>query len=174
VSIIGGPLRTGPRRQIEQVIRISAPVHDGFAGGAILGADGALIGVATAAAIRGLAVVIPAGLAWDAAKSMVDRGTAKRGYLGIAAQPVSVPERQRSAGAGAEALLVMGVKDGSPAADAGLLLGDLLLALDDVALASPEDLIDLLAGERVGRALTLRVLRGGTPVDVSVTPAERN
>ena len=68
----------------------------------------------------------------------------------------------------------MGVKDGSPAADAGLLIGDLLLALDDVALASPEDLIDLLAGERVGRALTLRVLRGGTPVDVSVTPAERN
>ena len=173
VSIIGGPLRTGHRRQIEQVIRISAPVHDGFAGGAVVGADGQLVGVATAAAIRGLAVVIPAALAWAAAHDMLERGAAKRGYLGIAAQPVSVPERQRSAGAGADALLVVGVTDGSPAADAGLLVGDLILALDDVPLASPEELIDLLIGERVGRAVLLRVQRGGAPVDVSVTPVER-
>jgi S1-C subfamily serine protease len=173
VSIIGGPLRTGHRRQIEQVIRISAPVHDGFAGGAVVGADGQLVGVATAAAIRGLAVVIPAALAWDAARTMLERGAAKRGYLGIAAQPVSVPSRQRLAGAGAEALLVVGVSDGSPAADAGLLVGDLILALDDLPLTSPEELIDLLIGERVGRAVRLRVQRGGDSVDVSVTPVER-
>jgi S1-C subfamily serine protease len=50
---------------------------------------------------------------------MTERKSARRGYLGIAAQPVRVPERQRAGGAGAEALLVVGVKDGSPAADAG-------------------------------------------------------
>lgn len=173
VSVIGGPLPTGPRRQLDQVIRISAPVHDGFAGGAVLGADGRLIGVATAAAIRGLAVVIPAAIAWDTAKALAERATAKRGYLGIAAQPVRVPERQRGGHAGAEALLVVGVKDDSPAAQAGLLVGDLLVALDEVALTSPEELIDLLAGERVGRPLSLRLLRGGVPVNVPVTPAER-
>jgi len=173
VSIIGGPLRTGHRRQIEQVIRISASLHDGFAGGAVIGADSQLIGVATAAAIRGLPVVIPAGLAWDSARDMVARGVAKRGYLGIAAQPVSVPERQRSTGTGAEALLVVGVKDASPAADAGLLVGDLLLALDEVPLASPEELVDLLVGERVGRPVRLRVQRGGTDLSVAVTPTER-
>jgi S1-C subfamily serine protease len=173
VSIIGGPLRTGHRRQLDQVIRISAPLHDGFAGGAVIGTDGQLIGVATAAAIRGLAVVIPAGIAWESAKGMLERGTARRGYLGIAAQPVSVPERQRSSGAGAAALLVVGVKDASPAADAGLLVGDLLLALDDMSLTSPEELIDLLVGDRVGRAINLRVQRGGADLDVSVTPKER-
>ena len=171
VSIIGGPLRTGPRRQLEEVIRISAQLHEGFAGGAVIGADGALLGVATAAAIRGLPVVIPASIAWDAARGIVERGTAHRGYLGIAAQPVRVPERQRTGGG--EALLVVGVRDGSPAADAGLLVGDLLLALDDVTLSSPDELIDLLVGDRVGRVLTLRVLRGGAPIDVSVTPTER-
>src|SRR5215212_7945194 len=114
VSIIGGPLRTGHRRQLEQVIRISAPLHDGFAGGAVIGADGQLIGVATAAAIRGLAVVIPAGIAWDSARTMLERGATRRGYLGIAAQPVRVPEKQRSSRAGAEALLVVGVTDASP------------------------------------------------------------
>ena len=173
VSVIGGPLPTGPRRQLEQVIRISAPVHDGFAGGAVLGADGSLIGVATAAAIRGLTVVIPAGIAWNAAAAMVERAGARRGYLGIAAQPVRVPERQRAGTAGEAALLVVGVKDESPAAQAGLLVGDVLTSLDSMTLASPEDLVDLLAGDRVGRALTMRVLRGGSPVDVQVTPAER-
>ena len=173
VSVIGGPLPTGRRRAIEQVIRTSAPMHDGFAGGAFLGADGGLLGIATAASIRGLGVVIPAGIAWTSAGELLKRGTLKRGYLGIAAQPVSVPEKQRASAGVSEALLVVSVKDGTPAADAGLLVGDLLLALDGHALSSPDDLFDLLAGERVGRAVTLRVLRGGTPAEVSATIGER-
>jgi len=59
VSVIGGPLPTGRRRAIDQVIRTTAPMHDGFAGGAFLDTSGGLIGIATAAAIRGLGVVIP-------------------------------------------------------------------------------------------------------------------
>jgi len=173
VSVIGGPLRTGPRRQVERVIRTSAPMHDGFAGGAFVGADGTLLGIATSAAIRGLGVVIPAALAWSAAAGILERGQLKRGYLGIAAQPVSIPEKQRVTGAGAEALLVVAVKDGSPAAAAGLLVGDVLVSLDGVALASPEDLLDLLVGDRVGRPVALKVLRGGSAADVSVTAGER-
>ena len=104
---------------------------------------------------------------------MLDRGRQKRGYLGIAAQPVSVPEKQRTTEGAPEALLVLSVKEGSPAAAAGLFVGDLLLSLDGVRLASPEDLLDLLVGDRVGRPLILRVLRGGAPVDVSVTAGQR-
>jgi S1-C subfamily serine protease len=118
-------------------------------------------------------VVIPASIAWQAAAALRERGTLKRGYLGIAAQPVSVPERQRDPGAGAEALLVVSVKDGSPAAEAGLLVGDLLVSLDGTPLTTPEDLMDLLVGDRVNRATRLRVVRGGTPTEVAVTPAER-
>jgi S1-C subfamily serine protease len=174
VSVIGGPLRTGPRRQVEQVIRTSAPMHDGFAGGALVGADGALLGIATAGAIRGLGVVIPASLAWTAAAGILERGQLARGYLGIAAQPVGLPEKQRPAGVGAEALLIVAVKEGSPAADAGLLVGDVLVSLDGVTLSSPEDLLDLLVGDRVGRPVALRVLRGGAPLEMSVTAAERS
>ena len=67
ISVIGGPLPTGRRRGIEQVIRTSAPMHDGFSGGAFLDPSGGLIGVATAAKIRGLGVVIPAAIAWNTA-----------------------------------------------------------------------------------------------------------
>jgi serine protease DegQ len=173
VSVIGGPLHTGRHRNIEKVIRTSAPMHDGFAGGALVGADGSFLGIATAASIRGLGVVIPAGIAWSTAAELLERGTAKPGYIGIAAQMVSVPEKQRAAAGADEALLVVAVKDGTPAAEAGLLVGDLILSLDGRALASPDDLLDLLAGERVGRLVQLRVLRGGVPLDVSVNVVER-
>ena len=173
VSVIGGPLPTGRRRSIEQVIRTSAPMHEGFAGGACVGADGRLLGVTTAASIRGLGVVIPAGIAWSTAADLLQRGTLKRGYLGIAAQPARVSEKQRGAAGTEQALLVVDVKPATPADEAGLFVGDLLLSLDGHALASPDELFDLLVGDRVGKTVAVRVLRGAAPVDVAVTVAER-
>src|SRR5216117_112364 len=98
ISVIGGPLPTGRRRAIDQVIRTTAPMHDGFAGGAFLNTSGGLIGVATAAAIRGLGLIIPAGIAWKTAATVLEHGRLKRGYLGIAGQPVSLPESQIGGG----------------------------------------------------------------------------
>jgi S1-C subfamily serine protease len=173
VSVIGGPLPTGRRRSIEQVIRTSAPMHEGFAGGALLGVDGRLLGVTTAASIRGLGVVIPSAIAWTTVAELVRRGTLKRGYLGIAAQPARVSEKQKGTAGVDRALLVVDVKPGTPADEAGLFVGDLLLSVDGQALSSPDELFDLLVGERVGRTVAARVLRGGGVVDVAVTPAER-
>ena len=151
VSVIGGPLPTGRRRAIDQVIRTTAPMHDGFAGGAFLDASGGLLGVATAAEIRGLGVIIPAAIAWKAAAAVLEHGGMKRGYLGIAGQPVTLPEAQRAeTDHGDEALLVTAVTAASPAARAGLLVGDVILALDGHPIESPEDLLDLLVGDRVG------------------------
>jgi S1-C subfamily serine protease len=173
VSVIGGPLRTGRRHAIDQVIRTTAPMHDGFSGGAFLDTAGALTGVTTATAIRGLAVVIPAGIAWKTAATLVEHGSVKRGYLGLAGQPVALPDHQRAALQREHALLVVGVTSGSPAAAAGVLVGDVLVELDGKPIQSPEDLLDLLVGDRVGRQVTLRALRGGTPVDLAVTVGER-
>jgi S1-C subfamily serine protease len=171
VSVIGGPLATGRRRAIEQVIRTTAPMHDGFSGGAFLDTDGQAIGVTTAAKIRGLGVVIPAAIAWKTAATLLEHGSVKRGYLGIAAQPVRLPDDQRPAGHEA-ALLVVGVTAGSPAAASGVLVGDVILELDGHPLDSPEDLLDLLQG-RAGQTAALKVLRGGKPVDVGVVVGER-
>jgi S1-C subfamily serine protease len=176
VSVIGGPLPTGRRRAIDQVIRTSAPMHDGFAGGAFLDAGGGLIGIATAAAIRGLGVVIPASIAWKTAATILEHGQLKRGYLGIAGQPVRLPEGQQGSGGNIgreEALLVVGVTPGSPAAAAGILVGDVLLEFDGQPVESPEDLLDLLVGDRVGRQVSLRALRGGVVTELKVTVGER-
>ena len=173
VSIIGGPLRTGRRSSIETVIRTSAPMHDGFAGGAFVDASGGLIGVATASAIRGLGVVIPASIAWQTAAALQQHGQIKRGYLGVASQPVHLPDWQRSPDARSGALLVVHVTSGSPAAAAGVMVGDVVVEFDGQRVESPDDLLDLLVGERVGRQATLQLLRGGAPVSVTITVGER-
>jgi S1-C subfamily serine protease len=172
VAVIGGPLRTGRRRAIEQVIRTTAPMHDGFAGGAFLDTSGALLGVATSTAIRGTGVVIPSAIAWRAAAALLEHGRVRRGYLGIAGQPAQLPEKQRTSDR-ETALLVVGVTPGAPADAAGVLVGDVLLQLDEHPVESPEDLLDLLVGDRVGRPARLRMLRGGATIDVTVTVGER-
>ena len=172
IAVIGGPLRTGRRRAIDQVLRTTAPMHDGFAGGALVDTTGALLGVITSTRIRGTTVVIPASIAWKTASSVLEHGGLKRGYLGIAGQPVRLPANQRPEGREA-GLLVAAVTPESPAAAGGLLVGDIILALDANPIESPEDLFDLLWGNRVGSEVRLDVLRGGVATQVPITVGER-
>ena len=83
VAVIGGPLRTGRGRELEQVIRVTAPLHEGFAGGAVIDTSGRVIGVGTAAQIRGLAVVIPAAIAWKSIAHVLEHGRPRTGFLGV-------------------------------------------------------------------------------------------
>jgi serine protease DegQ len=172
IAVIGGPLQTGRRRGIEQVLRTTAPMHDGFSGGGFLDTAGGLAGVATAARIRGLGVVIPAAIAWKTAATLLEHGSVKRGYLGIAAQAVRLPDDQRPGPDRSTALLAIGITSGSPAAQAGVLVGDLILEFDGRAVESPEDLLELLVG-RAGQTVTLRIVRGGTRQDVAIAVGER-
>jgi S1-C subfamily serine protease len=173
VSVIGGPLPTGRHRAINEVIRTSAAMHDGFAGGALIDVAGGLIGIATATAIRGLGVVIPASIAWTTVATVLQHGRIKRGYLGLAGQRVDLTEDQAGSIGRREALLVIAITAGSPAAAAGVIVGDLIVEFDGTAITSPEDLLDALAGDRVGRAVKLHIIRGGTPRELTVTVGER-
>lgn len=166
VSVIGGPLRTGRGRSIDEVIRTTAPMHEGFAGGAFVDMSGSVIGIATAAAIRGLGVIIPAAIAWKTAASLLEHGRIRRGYLGIAGQPVRLRDDRR-------ALLIVDVKSDSPAASAGLLVGDSITRFDGHPVEEPEDLLDLLVEERVGKSVPVGIVRGDNSKDVKVTIAER-
>jgi serine protease Do len=174
VSVIGGPLPTGRGRAIDEVIRTTAPMHDGFAGGAFADTAGHVIGIATASAIRGLGVVIPAAIAWKTAALVLEHGHMRRGYLGLAGQPVSLPERQRGGVDGRDqALLIVGVTPGSPAEAARLLVGDVMLEFDGRPVEAPDDLLNLLTGDRVGTSVPVRVLRGGARHDLTVLVGER-
>jgi serine protease Do len=172
VAVVGGPLRTGRGRHIPRVIRVTAPMHDGFAGGAVFDAAGRLTGIATASAIRGFGVVIPTSIAWSAASQILTSGTARRGFVGLAVQPVQLPASQRPEGR-ERALIVLGITPGSPAETAGILVGDVLLDFDGRPTESADDLLDLLSGGRVGTSVVARILRGGAVREVPLMVAER-
>jgi S1-C subfamily serine protease len=173
VAVIGGPLRTGRGQSIEQIIRTTAPMHSGFAGGAFVTADGRLAGVATASAIRGLGVVIPASIAWQTAASVLEHGRPRIGYLGVAGQSVRLGRRQHEAVGRDRGMLIVGVSLDSPADAAGALVGDCVLDFDGRPVSSPDDLLSMLVGDRVGQTVAMRVLRGGAIVDLDVTVSER-
>jgi len=172
VAVVGGPLRTGRRRQIARVFRINAPIHDGFAGAGLFDASGRLTGIATASAIRGFAVGIPASIAWPAAARVLENGTPHRGFIGVVVQPVAIPAPQQQGGR-ERALLVTGVSPSSPAERAGLMVGDLLLEFDGQSTAAAEDLLDLLTSKKVGQEVGVRLLRGGVEKTVPITVVQR-
>ena len=173
VAVIGGPLRTGRARELEQVIRVTAPMHEGFAGGAVIDASGRVLGVGTSAQIRGLAVVIPAAIAWKSIAHVLEHGRPRTGFLGVSGQPVRLAERQRGAGGRDRGLLVVGVTPDGPADSSGVLVGDVILDLDNQPVGSADDLLNLLTSDRVGRNVPLRVLRGGALSEITVTIKER-
>jgi S1-C subfamily serine protease len=174
VAVVGGPLRTGRGRQIDQIIRITAPVHGGFAGGAVLDAEGQLMGIGTAAEIRGFAVVIPASIAWKSVAYILEHGRPRSGFLGISGQAVRLTERQRGAGGRDRALLVADVHPGGPAEASGIMVGDLLLDVDGHPIGSTDDLLALLTAERIGRNVSIRLLRGDNVTNVSATIGTRS
>ena len=172
VAVVGGPLRTGRRREIARVIRITASVHEGFAGGGVFDTNGRLTGIATATSIRGFGVVVPAAIAWAAAAQVLTTGTPRRGFVGVAVQSATLTPAQRS-GDREGGLLVVNVTPSSPAAAAGLMVGDILLDFEGHPLAHSDDLLDLLTESRVGQAATIRALRGSSIHEVQLTVAKR-
>ncbi len=173
IAVIGGPLYTGRRRSIAEVIRTTAPMHGGFAGGALIDGRGGLIGITTAAAIRGLGVVIPAPIVSKAVSAVMEHGGARRGYLGVAGQAVELPEAQRGPDGDANALLVVAVTAGSPAAEAGIMIGDVLVSFDTHRVISAGDLLALLGADRIGSTVPVEIRRGGAPLELNLTIRER-
>jgi S1-C subfamily serine protease len=173
IAVVGGPLRTGRASAIERVIRIQQPPHGALTGGALIADSGRVLGIITAIDIRDTTVVIPATLAWPAATQAAATGGTKQGFLGVSSMPVAIPERQRGGRSDALGLLISQVAQQSPAENAGLLVGDIIVAFDRQEVHDGEELMNRLRGDRVGKAVPVTVLRGGSTVDVTVTVGER-
>ena len=173
VAVVGGPLRTGRASQLDRVIRLAQPPHGALAGGALIDGSGGALGVVTRAAIRDTTVVIPSAIAWAVGAQIVEQGGTTQGYLGISSSTVRLPAGQRGDRQQTEGLLVTGVAAGSPAAAAGVLVGDLVLAFDGKVVAEPEALLTLLRGVRIGRPAALLVSRAGELRELAVTVGQR-
>ena len=175
VSAVGEGWRTWEGSRLDRVLRLDLAVYDGFSGGALVDASGAVLGVNNSALARGTPMALPAGVVDRVVDELLARGHVRRPFIGVAVQPVALPAtlaKQLTLTQDA-ALLLTSVADDSPAERAGLYVGDVLLDANGQALHRPTDLLDALANAPAGSALALRLLRGGTATSISVTPADR-
>jgi serine protease DegQ len=173
VSAVGGPLRTGRGTRLERYVQTDATPYPGFSGGPLINAEGAVLGITALGLARGVALAVPSEVAWRVAGTLSERGSVKRGYLGILSQPVHLPAAQRVGLDQKGGLLVVGVEDGSPAGRGGMLLGDILVSLDATSVTDTDELQGLLTGDRVGREVPVGVVRGGELQTLRVTVGER-
>lgn len=175
VSAIGGPVRTGQGGLLEQYLRTDTVPYPGFSGGPLIDSSGRVLGLNTSGLAQGIALTIPAALAWKIAEALAQHGSVRRGYLGIRSQPVDLAAAQRQALSSQQSvgLLLVGVEDDSPASKGGLLVGDILVALDGEPIIDPDQLLARLVGEIVGKPTPVEILRGGQRQTIPVTIGER-
>jgi S1-C subfamily serine protease len=173
VSAAAGEWRTPSGARFESYLESDIALHPGFSGGLLLAADGAALGVNSAGVLRGTSLAVPARVVRRVVETLLAHGRIRRGYLGIGTHAVALtPDLRSSAGQGA-GLIVLSVQPGSPAARAGILLGDVLLRAGDDVLTHPGALVPALDADRVGHELSLRLLRAGEQRSVSVVVGER-
>jgi S1-C subfamily serine protease len=175
VSAVGGEWRTWQGGAIDRFVRLDLSVYDGFSGGPLVDAAGRVIGINTSGLARATALTVPAATVARVVGQLLARGHVARGWLGIATQPVRLPPAlQRSLGTGAEGgLVVVNVEPDSPADKGGVLIGDVLLALDGRSVSDPGDVLAVLGGDRIGQPIGLEVARGGRAERLTVTVGER-
>ena len=133
------------------------------------------LGINSSGLARGTAVAIPVATVERTVGELLERGTIRRAYLGIGTQPVRVPQSlaRRLELKNTVGLLIASVEPGGPADRDGVLLGDVLLALDGADVSDPTDVLAQLGGDRVGRPIAALVIRGGQLQTLQVTPGER-
>lgn len=169
LSNLGGEWRTPMGGKLERYIQPDVSVYPGFSGGALVDAEGRVLGMNTQALRRGMTLTLAMPTLKRVVEALQKHGSVRRGYLGVSAQPVRLPE-----GAGQEVgLLLASVEPGSPAAKGGLMLGDVILSLNGKALGRPHDLLSALSELQAGSPVSLKVWRGGQTHEFSVTLGER-
>lgn len=170
VSLVGAPWNTDNGGRIDRYVETDARLFSGFSGSLLLDAEGNALGLNTAGLRRRTPLAIPGETLGRVVAILAERGSVRRGYLGITTYPVRLPDSVTTQKVG---LLVLSVQSGSPAASAGLFLGDVILAVDAQIVESPAALLSQLTEERVGTRLEARILRAGREESVPITVAPR-
>lgn len=173
---IPGSART--TASLVDLVQTDAPISPGNSGGALVDADGEVVGITEAylppaSGAVAIGFAIPAATVVDVVEELRADGTAEHAFLGL--QPTTLtPELARRLGAGvAQGVAVLSVQDGGPADQAGVLPGDVLIALEQEELTSAEGLLAALRDVEPGERLGLTVVRDGQEIELEVTVRAR-
>jgi S1-C subfamily serine protease len=168
------PVRTRTAtRIVEDVIQTDAALNPGSSGGALADARGRVIGINTAVAGVGLGLAVPVNATTRRIiHALMHDGRVRRAYLGLVTSPAPLAATWAARTGQTQALRVVEVVTGSPAATSGLGAGDVILAVDGKPLGDARSLQRLLFEEAIGARMEITVLRNGALVDAVAVPAE--
>lgn len=173
VSGLGGPWRTWRGGQVDQFLRPDVELYPGFSGGALVDAEGHLLGLNTSALSRSMNLTIPVATVDRVVADILHKGRVARGYLGISMHPIRLGDRLKKALGHDAGVIVLSVEEGSPADHSGVVLGDVLVSVEGRPIQETDDVLALLGPEAIGSELSARLLRGGQPQDVTLKVGER-
>lgn len=175
VSGVSGEWKTWRGGKLDKFVRLDVGTYPTSDGGAVADTAGNILGVVAAGLSRSSVLAITQSTIERVAEGLFTKGHIGRGYLGIGLQPVAIPQalKQKLAIAQDRGVMALSVEENGPAANAGVLMGDVILSLGEHEIASAEALHAALDPSSVGKQWSVRILRGGALEQVNVTVAER-
>jgi S1-C subfamily serine protease len=161
VNLAGPEWTSSAGGRIERNIELDLRLARAEEGGPVLDAAGARLGISTLGP-RGKVLVIPAATVDRVLPALLKDGRIARGWLGVALQPVAVPDALHEEAGQSSGVMVMSIVADGPAAKAGVLAGDIVLAVNGTPTRSLRRIAALFASDSIGRKADLRVIRSGT------------
>ncbi len=174
VSAMGGSWRSSYGGLIDQFLRLDLNLYPSIEGGALVDATGEVVGM-TVSGPKRTVISIPASTINRVVDQLLLKGHIARGYLGLGMQPVRLPETLKNTLnlASVAGVIAINVESEGPADKSGLLIGDVIIAIDGTAVSDTSDIQAMLGSNSVGKTLNVQIVRGGALVEVALTVGER-
>jgi len=177
LSALGRTMRGRNGQLIDNILQSDLPLNPGNSGGPMINTEGEVIGINTAMILgaQGISFSIGIDLAKEIADQLINYGRASRAYLGLLLQEIKISERVKNYHhlSGTNGLLIIGIEKASPAERADLMEGDIIIEFDKKTLKSSIDLNKLLQRDKIFSPTSMRIIRRGKIIDVSIFPVER-
>ena len=175
ISGVSGEWKTWRGGRMNPFVRLDISVYATSSGGAVVDPQGRVIGLVSIGLSRSSVLAVTRGTIDQVVQRLENQGYVSRGFLGIALQPVALPEelKKRLQLEQNHGIMLLGLEPDGPAALGGLILGDILLAAGSQTIASPDDLADLLDRTAAGGIVKFRILRAGAVREAEIRIGER-
>jgi S1-C subfamily serine protease len=175
IGVLSGPWHTWRGALIDQYIGLDLVLHPAAAGGPLIDSRGRVLGINTAGLSRSVGLTVPVSTVNRVVAQLREKGQIVRGYLGLGMHPIPLPQDLKSAlNLSADSgLIVVSVAAEGPGSKAGILFGDVIIALQGKPVSSLRDLQNFLQPEFVGKEISVSIIRGGKSVDVKMHIGER-
>ena len=176
IGMVGGK---GPQHQRQQhlgnFLKTDAAMLPGFSGGPLVDAWGEMLGLNSSTMGRGSGFTLPNEAIDRVVSSLLTHGKVRRGFLGVSAQAVAINDQLAEALAldSKKALVIVGLEQGGPAEQQGLLIGDIIARVAGLSVGSVDQLMEQLSGDIAGQPVEIDIIRGGELTSKSIVAGER-